>query len=502
MAVGTVAPNPKFHGFDNDGNPLSGGLLYTYSAGTTTPLDTYSDVNLTTPNANPVVLDAAGRATIYLTPASYKFIQKDSAGNTIWTQDNVSATLPFNVDLDVEGTAGEDLIAGQAVYLSGGDGGQTAGQWYLADADLDYASTTAGMVGLVPADIASGATGSIRLLGRVTDLSGLIVGAQYYVSSTAGEITATQPTLARFIGIAESVTTLVIAPNPPKSLTPVPLVCDGRLSLTTGDPNTTSDISGASTMYYAPYVGNRIALYDGVASWSIRTFTETSISLAALTASTPYDVFAYDNAGDVTFETLAWSNATTRATGIVRQDGVFCKVGALTRRYIGTVYINSTGGQSDDTLTKRYLYNHYNRERAPLRVLEATDSWTYTTDAYRQMNGNAANQVDVMVGVAGLELDVDLFAAAGNSTGNVNTYVSVGEDGTTEASGVVGKYNINRLAAGEIKTHHAHLRTYPSLGRHRYLALERSTAAGTTTWYGDNGDPTLMQSGLFGSWWH
>lgn len=502
MAVGTVMPNPKFTGLDTNGNPLSGGLLYTYSAGTTDPLDTFSDVGLTTANANPVVLDAAGRATIYLTPASYKFVLKDSLGTTIWTQDNVSATLPFNVDLDVEGTAGEALTAGDVVYLSDGSGSKTPGQWYLADADLAYASTAAGMVGMVPADIASGDSGSIRLLGRLTGLSGLTVGSPYYISTTAGEITATQPTLARFVGVAESVTAIVLAPNPPKTLTPNPQVCDGRLSLTTGDPATVTDISGSSTAYYAPYVGNRIALYDGTSDWNIRTFTETSITLVGLTASTPYDVFAYDNAGVVTFETVAWTSATARATGIVRQDGVYCKVGSLTRRYIGTIYINATGGQSDDTVAKRYLWNEYNAMRAPMRVLEATDSWTYSLDAYQQMNASTANQLDIMVGTLGREFDAEVFSAAGNSTGNVNTYVSIGEDGTSEAVGVLGKLNTSRLAAGDVKTHTATLRTYPSLGRHRYLALERSEAAGTTTWYGDNGVPTKTQSGITGSWWH
>lgn len=213
MAVGTVMPQPVFTGFDDNGNPLVGGLLYTYTAGTTTPLATYADVALTTPNANPVVLDAAGRHVVYLSPASYKFVLKTSAGVTVWTQDNISSTPPFNVDLDVQGTAGEALTAGQAVYLSDGSGGKTAGRWYLADADFTYASTAAAIVGMVPADIASAASGSIRLLGRITGLAGLTAGASYYISATAGAITATPPTNARFIGEADSTTTLVMGPS-------------------------------------------------------------------------------------------------------------------------------------------------------------------------------------------------------------------------------------------------------------------------------------------------
>jgi len=78
--------------FDDNGNPLSGGLLYTYEAGTTTPLATYTDSNGNVANANPIVLDAAGRVPyqVWLNPAySYKFILKTSLLLTVWTEDNV-----------------------------------------------------------------------------------------------------------------------------------------------------------------------------------------------------------------------------------------------------------------------------------------------------------------------------------------------------------------------------------------------------------------------------
>lgn len=75
---------------DANGDPLSGGKLYSYAAGTTTPLVTYSNAAGTTPNTNPVVLDAAGRATVYLGNANYKFRIDDSSDVTQDTIDNVS----------------------------------------------------------------------------------------------------------------------------------------------------------------------------------------------------------------------------------------------------------------------------------------------------------------------------------------------------------------------------------------------------------------------------
>lgn len=85
-----LAPVPVFKAFNNDGTPLAGGLLHTYAAGTSTPQATYIDSTQSTPNLNPVVLNARGEAFVWLNPALiYKFILTDSLGNTIWTEDNI-----------------------------------------------------------------------------------------------------------------------------------------------------------------------------------------------------------------------------------------------------------------------------------------------------------------------------------------------------------------------------------------------------------------------------
>lgn len=91
--AGNVMPQPKAAFFDDNGAPLAGGFLYTYQAGTTTPLDTYttSALDPASANANPVELDARGEATIYLSPVAYKFKLTDADGVVLWTQDAVTA---------------------------------------------------------------------------------------------------------------------------------------------------------------------------------------------------------------------------------------------------------------------------------------------------------------------------------------------------------------------------------------------------------------------------
>lgn len=77
---------------DNNGQPLSGGKLYTYLAGTTTPATTYTSSAGNTANANPIVLDSAGRtpAQVWLTEnVTYKFVIKTSDDVLIGTYDNI-----------------------------------------------------------------------------------------------------------------------------------------------------------------------------------------------------------------------------------------------------------------------------------------------------------------------------------------------------------------------------------------------------------------------------
>jgi len=83
--------------FDNNGVPLSGGKLFTYAAGTTTPLVTYTSSGGGTAHTNPIILDSAGRVPggeIWLTAnLSYKFVLKDSSDVLIGTYDNINSLV-------------------------------------------------------------------------------------------------------------------------------------------------------------------------------------------------------------------------------------------------------------------------------------------------------------------------------------------------------------------------------------------------------------------------
>lgn len=74
---------------DNNGKPLSGGKLWTYEAGTNTPTVSFTDSTGLVPNTNPVILDSAGRANVWLAPGSYKLVMMNSKDEVLWTVDKV-----------------------------------------------------------------------------------------------------------------------------------------------------------------------------------------------------------------------------------------------------------------------------------------------------------------------------------------------------------------------------------------------------------------------------
>lgn len=125
--TGAIYPGSKqiHYGPDVNGdlNPLAAGLLYFYTAGTSTPQDTFSDAALTTPRTNPVVLDGDGRAPlIYLSPLAYKLVLADANDVVVWTADGwsdiaqvVLATLGVTL-----GDGASDVVSGYTVLETDG----------------------------------------------------------------------------------------------------------------------------------------------------------------------------------------------------------------------------------------------------------------------------------------------------------------------------------------------------------------------------------------------
>ena len=175
MAI--LSPPPKAQFLDANGAPLAGGKVYTYQAGTTTPLATYTTAGGTTPNANSVILDARGEADIWYAPGvSYKVVLRTSADALIWTVDNIAmsgsmATQNADSVNITGGTIGSGVtfagsitgtatnVTGTVAVANGGTGATTAAN---ARTNLGAAASGANTdITSLEQDVAIVATGTI-----------------------------------------------------------------------------------------------------------------------------------------------------------------------------------------------------------------------------------------------------------------------------------------------------------------------------------------------------
>lgn len=120
MPAVSISPQPKLQFFDAAGDPLVGGKLYTYAAGTTTPLASYTDSTGNVANANPVVLDSRGEASVWLAGAQYKLALYTASNVLVWTVDGVGG--PDQATLAALAASGGSALIG---FLQAGTGAVT-----------------------------------------------------------------------------------------------------------------------------------------------------------------------------------------------------------------------------------------------------------------------------------------------------------------------------------------------------------------------------------------
>lgn len=269
----------------------------------------------------------------------------------------------------------------------------------------------------------------------------------------------------------------------------------GRLTLESGVPVSTTDQTSKTTIYYTPYNGDKISLYDGT-SWATYLFTERSLALGTLTSGLNYDVFLYNNSGTLTLELTAWSTDTTRVTSLVMTNGVYLKSGALTRRYLGTIRTTSTT-TTEDSNSKRFLWNYNNRVNRMLLKQYVASSWTYATaNTYRYLGNNSANSVAFVNGVQ--EDNIFIVASVGSAGSGIQRQLAIGFDAewsTSLAGNSTSQYEATAVQAeASNESYQSFANRIAGLGYHVAYALELQNSATTVTYFGG------IEAGISGNW--
>lgn len=294
----------------------------------------------------------------------------------------------------------------------------------------------------------------------------------------------------------------------------------GRLTLESGVGVSTSDQAGKTTVYYAPHKHNRIAVYDGT-QWVWRSFTELSQattdntkSPAAVANNSNYDVFAWLDSGTLrATRGPAWSSDTARGTGAGTSEleffeGKWVNKNAVTngpaaRRglYVGSIRSDGSA-QINDVRTgtpKIHLWNMYHRVARPLVRVDTTNTWAYSTATYRQANAAAANQLDILIGLAEDPVTALVRAVGYSDTGGDTLAAGIGVDSTSANSAQVLGSVESAINGGKVSPV-AEYAGYPGIGRHTLVWLELAAAGGNVTWVGDE-NVAYVQSGITGRVW-
>lgn len=312
---------------------------------------------------------------------------------------------------------------------------------------------------------------------------------------------------------------------PEKVVTPIALFAPtGRLTLTTATPVLTADTLAQTTVYYSPYVGGAIMLYDGT-NWKAYSYAELSQTLAdntkspaATTASNIYDMFVWvDGTTMRCTRGPSWStgggSAVARGTGagsteLVRVNGVLMNANAISNGPVAQrgVYVGTIATDGSNQLNMKMnpaaaagggncrldVWNMYNRVPVSAVSKDSTDSWNYSTATWRAANNNNSNRITAVFGLNEEAVIAQYAAQAQSSTTGTSASAGVGLDSTSAFSGYPGAVQL-------FGSYTSMLGTFIGLagqGSRFFQALEYSTANPTTTWLGDNGAPTVNQMAL------
>jgi hypothetical protein len=284
-------------------------------------------------------------------------------------------------------------------------------------------------------------------------------------------------------------------------------VPQGYLTLTSATPIIAADVTASTAVYYTPYIGNLVPIYNGTI-FTITQFSELTLALNSNhVASTLYDLFVINDSGTVRLVTgPAWNNSTagscSRGSGagtteLERLNGIWVNKNDATMRYgattvsvsarrgvfVGSLFMDGTNGQVSchrayGQSRKWGLWNAYNRHLTYLKAGDATASWAYGTASFRASNASTANSLTVFCGLAEEVIELEGYQNLTGTAQLSEAKVGIGWNSTSAASGFTSKSSTN--AGSSFLTLTSKFLQVPSIGINVVTLLEFGQTSGDT----------------------
>jgi hypothetical protein len=347
-----------------------------------------------------------------------------------------------------------------------------------------------------------------------TVTSGAPVGAEYITSTADATLTSERVLTDTATVTWDRTTAGQIKANAAGGGTATPVPPQGRLTLQTLTPVMTTTQSAKTTIYYTPYVGNQIVLYNGTsmvpttfAELSVAT-TDTTKSPAAIGVSKVNDWFVWNDAGTIRLgHGPDWTSDAARSAGtaLVMVNGIYLNNASITNgpaaqrgTYVGTTRSNASsqldwiiGGLAAGGSPSWFgVWNTYNRRTVTAVVSDTTDSWTYAGTTWRAANNSLNMRHSFVVGLAEDAWNARHHGMATATAGSVAGLLGVAADNAVTMQGI----SAYAAATGTMSLV-AEISSLAPIGFHFAQAVEIAQV-GTMTFYGDLGNAGIWQTGF------
>ena len=296
----------------------------------------------------------------------------------------------------------------------------------------------------------------------------------------------------------------------------------GRLTLQSNTPVMISPASGSTVIYYTPYIGNKIPIFDGSVmnmtafTQVIGDTTDTTKNPGAVAPNSIQDWFVWNDAGTIWLcHGPQWTSNTLRAPtsgDIERVAGLWVNHAAIANgpaaqrgTYVGTTFADANAKLSWVQGSRAlgggagflYVWNAYNRVATFTQVTEATGNWVpaaNTLVVWRPLNSSVGNRISY---VAGLAEDVLLAAIYQPIGAIVGSWVgaAIGFDSVNTASGPTG-FALVPAVSFFCELNAANILN-AAMGAHYVQSLEWVYSAGHT-FYGDQTQIGPASGGNYG----